>query len=143
MPSTTDFDQGGTFRSFSQIYLGPSAGFARVPAALLPITAAGTYQLVIGTVTVTVNVSGAVTIKLPSAINPPSAMATTVGALFADQPITIMDIGGFAGANPITIQPFSASEKIMGQTQIQITIPYGAYTLSPNSAVAGWNAIAP
>jgi hypothetical protein len=143
MPSTTDFDQGGTFRSFSQIWLGPSAGFIRVPAALLPITAAGTYQLVIGTVTVTVNVSGAVTIKLPSAINPPSAMATTVGALFADQPITIVDVGGFAGASPITIMPFSVAEKIMGLASITISINYGAYTLAPNSAVGGWNAIAP
>jgi hypothetical protein len=143
MPSTTDFDQGGTTRTFSQIWLGPSAGFARVPAAVLPITAAGTYQLQPGTVTVTVNVSGSVTVKLPSAINPASAMAGVVGALFADQPITIVDVGGFAGANPITIQPFSASEKIMGLAQITISDNYGAYTLAPNSAVAGWNALAP
>jgi hypothetical protein len=143
MPSQTDFDQGGTNRSFSKLYLGSSAGFAVVPAAVLPITTVGTYQLQVGTVTVTVNVSGSVTIKLPSAINPPSAGAGVQGALFADQPITIVDIGGFAGANPITIMPASVAEKIMGQTQIQITDNYGAFTLSPNSAAAGWNALAP
>jgi len=143
MPSQTDFDASGTARTFSKLYMGPSVGFVRVPSSPFVITAAGTYQLQIGTVTVTVNVSGSVTIKLPSAINPPSIDAGVQGALFADQPITIVDVGGFAGANPITIMPASVAEKIMGQTQITITDNYGSFTLTPNSAAAGWNALAP
>jgi hypothetical protein len=143
MPSQTDFDQGGTFRSFSQIWLGSSAGVALVPSSILPIVAAGTFTLLRGITTVTVNVNGSVTVILPTAILPPSADAGVQGALFASQPITVVDVGGFAGANPITIKPFSVAEKIMGLASITIADNYGAYTLAPNSAVGGWNAIAP
>jgi hypothetical protein len=142
MPSQTDFDQGGTNRVFSTLWLGPSAGAALVPASVLPITTAGTFTLLRGITSVTVNVSGSVTVILPTAILPPSAGAGVQGALFASQAITVVDVGGFAGANPIVIKPASVAEKIMGLTQISITDNYGSFTLSPNGAGL-WNAIAP
>jgi hypothetical protein len=142
MVSQTDFDQGGSFRPFTTLFLGSGVGSVLVPGALFPITAAGTYVLQAGTTTVTVNVAGAVTIKLPSAIFPPSAGAGAQPALCANQPVTIVDIGGFAGANPITIQPFG-SEKIMGLTSLTLATPYDAVTLQPIPSAASWNMIAP
>jgi hypothetical protein len=139
MPSQTDFDQGGTNRVFSTLWLGPSAGAALVPASVLPIVAAGTFTLLRGINLVQVNVNGSVTVILPTAIFPPSAGVGAQPALFASQAITVVDVGGFAGANPIVIKPASVAEKIMGLTQVSITDNYGAFTLEPNSAVGGWN----
>jgi hypothetical protein len=140
MPSQTDFDQSGTVRTKSPLFLGPSVGWVSVPSALLAIVAAGTYVLQPGTTTVLVNVSGSVTITLPKAANPPSAGAQ--GALFANQPITIVDVGGFAGTNPITIVPASGAEKIMGLSSLVLTTAFDAVTLQPIPSAAAWNMIA-
>jgi hypothetical protein len=140
MTSQTDFDQGGTFRTFTTLFLGSGVGRVSVPSALFPITAAGTFALQPGTTLVTVNVAGAVTIVLPSARQPASALAGVQGALFAAEPITIVDIGGNAGANPITIQPFGA-EKIMGLASISLGVNYIGITLTPVPSTAAWNMI--
>lgn len=143
MPSQLDLDQGGTNRNWINTYLGPSVGWVRAPLQnVLNITVAGTYQLDPSTSLVTVNVAGAVTIVLPSAIDPTVAAGAQPG-LFVNNPITIVDIGNNAQAHPITIQPASGAETIMGLTQIQITVNYGGYTLAPNSALATWNSISP
>ncbi len=126
------------------VYMGPSAGWARVAQNLQAISAPGTYVLDPSVTRVTVNAAGAVTITLPTAVNPTYAgAATTQAALFAKGPITIVDVGGHAGANPITIQRNNVNESIMGLSQVQITVNFGGYTLMPNSAGATWNAVAP
>ncbi len=148
MPSQLDLDQGGTNRQWVNAYLGPSVGWVRRPVQnVLSITAAGTYTLNLSTTLVTVNVAGAVIIILPSAKGTSSLGGTggaTDGAVpgVANKvPITIVDTGGNAQANPITIQR-TDSDTIMGLTSIQITVNYGGYTLEPN--VAGiWNSISP
>jgi hypothetical protein len=143
MPSQTDLDQGGTFRGWVRQFMGPSIGWISVPATnILAITAAGTFQLDLSTNLVTVNVVGAVTIKLPTATNPASGAGAQPG-FFAENPVTIVDIGGHAQANPITIQPFSGSETIMGLNSISLSVNFGGYTLAPEPAIPGWNSISP
>ncbi len=143
MTSQTDLDQGGTSRNWVKSYLGPSVGWVWTPEQnVLPITAAGTYSLDPSVSLVTVNVAGAVTITLPSAVTP-SAGAQAQPGLFVKNPITIVDVGNNAQAHPVTIQPASGSETIMGLSSIQITVNYGGYTLAPNSALATWNSISP
>lgn len=144
MPSQTDLDQGGTNRAWIPQWQGPSIGWIWVPQNnLLPITLAGTYILDLSTSLVTVNVAGAVTITMPRATNPNYAGAgMTQPGLFADNPITIVDIGGNAFSNPITINAASG-ENIMGLSSIQITINYGGYTLAPSTVQQGWISISP
>jgi len=143
MGSQTDLDQGGTARQWVRTYLGPSIGWADLPSTNpFPITAAGTYVLSPDTSLVTVNVAGAVTITLPPATNP-LVPAGVQPQRFVPVPITIVDIGGHAQANPITIQRNNASENIMGLASIQITVNYGGYTLNPSSAQQGWTSISP
>lgn len=143
MSSQTDLDQGGTNRQWVRSYMGPSVGWQEVPLQnILLITAPGTYTLDPSTSLVQVNVAGAVTIILPSAVTPPAG-AQALPRLFAQTPITIVDIGNHAQANPITIQRNNANESIMGLASIQITVNYGGYTLQPNSAQKTWNSISP
>lgn len=147
MPSQTDIDQGGTVREWANVYLGPSAGWVRYPLrnflaspnSPTNLNAAGTYTLDISTTLVQVVVSvGAVTIILPSALASSLSSPITQPGLAVRAPVTIIDIGGFAQANPITIKPASIAETIMGLTQIQITTNYGGFILQPNSRTPGW-----
>lgn len=139
MASQTDLDQGGTSRQWVRTWMGPTVGWVMLPGRnpVTTITAAGTYILTPDITLVEVNVAGAVIIMLPTAIHP-SVPAVTQPALFADKPITIVDIGGFATANPITIKPASGAENILNLTQIQITANYGGFTLNPSNAQKGW-----
>lgn len=144
MGSQLDLDQGGSYRQFVKRYLGPSVGWVWVPEEnTLAVTTGGTTVVLIGTTLVTVNWGGPVapTIQLPSAVNP----LVPAGALptpFANLPITIVDIGGFATLNPITILP-AAGETIMNLASISLSVNYGGYTLNPNSAQKTWNSISP
>lgn len=145
MTSQTDLDQGGTSRQFTRQYLGPSVGWVTIPApaaSVLPITAAGTYILDPSVTLVTVNVAGAVTIVLPSA-RTPSAGAQVQPGLFVQNPITIVDIGGNAVAHPITINPKSGAENIMGLATISLSSNYGGFTLKPLNDMSGWDTISP
>lgn len=143
MTSQVDLDQGGTFRQWAKVYMGPSVGWINAPVQnVFPITSAGTYFLDPSTSFVTVNTSGSVTIVLPSCVDP-TAGAQAQPGLFANNPIVIVDIGGNAQASPITIQRNNVNESVMGLASIQITVNYGGYTLAPNSATATWNSISP
>ncbi len=142
--SQTDLDQGGTSRQFVRQYLGPSVGWVTVPApaaSVLAITAAGAYTIQSSTTLVTVNVNGVVTITLPKA-HTPSAGAQAQPGLFVQQPIVIIDTGGFAFAHPIVISP-AAGETIMGLASITLNSNYGGYTLKPSDALTGWSVISP
>lgn len=138
MASQTDLDQGGTSRQWLRTYMGPSVGWQYVPGNnVLVITAAGTYNLDPSINVVLVNVAGAVTIVLPSAVVP-AAGAQAQPRLFAQNPITIVDNGGNASAHPITIQRNNSNENIMGLSSIQIQINYGGFVLNPSTALKGW-----
>jgi hypothetical protein len=142
MTSQIDFDQSGTVRQMTRQSLGPSVGWANVAGSIFPITAAGTFTIPFGTTLITVNVAGAVTVVLPPATLP-TIPAIGAPGRFTQPSITIVDIGGNAQANPITIQPASGAENIMGLASISLSVNFGGYTLTPISASHGWNAIAP
>jgi hypothetical protein len=138
-----DLDQGGTSRQWERTYLGPSIGWIDVPwQNLLPVTAAGTYTLDPSTNLVEVNVAAAVTIVLPTC-QLPAAGAMAQPRLFASNPITIVDIGGNAASNNITINPNNVAETVMGLTSIKIATNYGGFTLQPVSAQRTWTSISP
>lgn len=142
MPSQTDLDQGGTSRQWVRSYMGPSVGWQNVPLQnILLITAPGTYTIDPSTSLVEVNVNGAVTVVLPSAANPASAQAQP--GLFAKNPVTIVDVGGFGNAHPIVINPSSVGDTIMGLATISITTNYGGFTLQANPTTRIWSAISP
>jgi hypothetical protein len=87
-------------------------------------------------------VAGAVTIVLPSC-QFPAAGAQAQPRLFASNPITIVDIGGNAATNNITINPNNVSETVMGLASIKIATAYGGFTLLPVSSQRTWTSISP
>ncbi len=137
MGSQTDLDQGGTFRQYERIWLGPSVGWINVPQqAVLPITTSGAVSVSRGTNLVTVNFNGSVTLNLPSA----KASAQSPQAIpgqWVLVPVTVVDIGGFATANPITINPIGA-ELISGLATVQLATAYGSIILKPILETGGW-----
>lgn len=138
MASQQDLDQGGTDREWLRVYRGPSVGWITIPYRnVLIITAAGTYTLNPSTSLVQVSVAGAVTIVMPSAVDPAVGPGALPG-LFAKNPVTIVDIGGNAATTPITIDPASGAENILGLASVQITANYGGLTLVPSSKQKGW-----
>src|SRR5258707_10270649 len=105
MPSQLDLDQGGTFRQTQRVYMGPSIGWVNVPATvILPVISGGTTVVLLGTTLVLVNANTAVTIQLPSAKDAAVPAIGLQGPYFKN-PITIVDIDGFAQVHPITILP--------------------------------------
>jgi len=119
-------------------------GWVLVPApaaSILEITAAGSYDIDPSTTLVTVNVNDDVTINLPAA-HTPSAGAQAQPGLFVQNPITIVDTGGFAEAHPITIVP-AAGETIVSLAQLSLLVNYGGYTLKPTNELNGWSVISP
>ncbi len=117
MPSQLDLDQGGTFRQYQEVWLGPSLGWQTVPQeAVFPITAIGTYAISRGTNLITINANANVTINLP---------------------FSIVDIGGFASANTYTINP-SGAELISGLASIRLASNFGAFLLKPILETGGW-----
>lgn len=138
MGSQIDLDQGGTFRTWIRQYMGPTIGWVNLPGqSIFPINAAGVYTLTPDITFVPVNVAvGAVIIILPPSTLP-AVPATAQPQLYGNVPLTILDVGGNAASNPITIEP-SGSDTIMTETSIVIQTSYGGYTLSPNNGI--WNA---
>jgi hypothetical protein len=142
MTSQLDLDQGGTFRQWVKAYLGPSIGWVNVPLQnILIITSAGTFTIDPSVSLVEVNVAGSVTVILPSVRGSAGGPQAQPG-LYALNPVTVVDIGSHATANPITINP-AAGENIMGLSSIQIVADNGAFTLAPSQDQLGWNSISP
>jgi hypothetical protein len=138
MPSQLDLDQGGTSREWANVWMGPTLGWVWLPRRnVLSITAAGTYPLDPSTSLVEVNVAGAVTVILPTTIDP-GVPAVVLPGRYAKTPVSIVDTGLHAAATPITIQPASGSENILGLASIQITSNGGGFILYPNATLKGW-----
>jgi hypothetical protein len=140
-----DLDQssGAITRHWQRVYFGPSLGWLDIPGQnVQPITAAGTYTIDASINIVEVAVAGAVTIILPSCVFP-AAGPQALTRLFAANPITVVDVGGFAASNNIAIQPNNVGETVMGLASIKITTAYGGFTLQPVSALKTWTSISP
>lgn len=138
MSSQTDLDQGGTFRQYTQIWMGPSVGWLYYPStSLLRITAAGTVAISRGTNLIKINVNGNVTINLPSAKSSAAGDQTVPGNSVIN-PTVIIDEGGFASANTYNIVPFG-TELISGLASVQLASAFGTILLEPNISAGGWN----
>lgn len=138
MGSQTDLDQGGTFRQFTRVHLGPSVGAVDYPfQAVLNITAAGTYTIARGTTLIKLNVNGNVTINLPSSKATPQGPQAKPGQ-WVIAPVVIMDIGGFASTNTYTINP-NGAETISGLASVQLVSNRGVLVLEPIIDTGGWN----
>jgi hypothetical protein len=143
MSSQTDIDQGGTSRQWTKVFMGPSVGWVAYPVQnLLSVTIAGTYVLDPSTNIVEVNVAGAVTIVLPSCRNP-AVVAGAQAGLYVKNPIVVVDTGGNAASNNITITPNNVSETVMGLASIKIGANYGGFTLQPIPSQKTWTSISP
>lgn len=141
MSSQIDLDQGGSFRQYINIYLGPSVGWQKAPSDnVVPVTVGGTTTVLVGTTLVPISFNGNVTIQLPSAKASTTATAGALPGKSLGLPITIVDIGGHVDGSTVlyTILPFG-TELIMGLASIQIASPYGAFTLLPDLTLGGWN----
>lgn len=138
MTSQTDLDQGGTFRQWVKMYMGPSVGWLDVPVdAILNILAGGTFVIARGTSLILINVDANVTLNLPSAkatIRGPQA----IPGQWVINPVTIVDIGGFAGTRVYNIVPFPG-ELISGLASVQLAAPRGTVILIPILTTGGWN----
>jgi hypothetical protein len=139
-----DLDQPSTIRfQWGQLYAGPTVGWVAYPVQnLLSITAAGTYVLDPAVNVVEVNVAGSVTIQLPSCQNP-GVPAGAMPGLYTKNPITIVDVGGNAASNNITINPNNVSETVMGLASVKIQTAYGGFALLPVPAQRTWTSISP
>lgn len=131
--SDVDLDKGGTERQWIKTWFGPSLGWAMTQiASVFSVAAGGTSNVPKGTTLVMVNFNGAVTLQLPSTI--PTIVTP---ASFFKYPLTIVDVGGFAGAGTeITILPANG-ETIMGLPQVQILNPHGSFSFLPKNT-GGW-----
>jgi hypothetical protein len=138
MTSQLDLDQGGTFRQWVKMYMGPSVGWVSVPVdAVLDITAGGAYSILRGTSLILINVDDDVTINLPSSLAAVQGPQVLPGQ-WVINPITIIDIGGFAGTRTYSIVPFG-SELISGLASVDLASPRGTIILIPILTTGGWN----
>jgi hypothetical protein len=142
MGSQLDLDQGGTFRQWTKMWMGPSVGWVPVPVdAVLNITAGGTYSIARGTSLILLNVNASVTLNLPSSLASPAGPQALPGQ-WVINPITIVDIGGFAnpGVVDYDVVPFGA-ETISSLASVQLASAFGSLILNPILATGGWNLI--
>lgn len=138
MASQQDLDQGGTFRQWAKMFMGPSVGWVSVPVdAVLNITAGGTYSIARGTSLILLNVNALVTLNLPSSKASPAGPQALPGQ-WVINPVTIVDVGGFASSRTYNIVPFG-SELISGLVSVQLATDRGTVILIPILTTGGWN----
>ena len=140
MSSQTDLDQGGTFRQWTKMFMGPSVGWVPVPVdAVLNITAAGIYNIARGTSLIMINVDANVTLNLPSSKAAPQGPQAIPGQ-WVINPVTIVDVGGFADTRTYSIVP-NGSETISGLASVQLAAERGSLILNPLLSTGGWQLI--
>lgn len=133
----TDLDGGGRYYQQARVYLGPTLGWVMVQVKPeRTISAAGTTTLAVGDSIVFVNVNGLVTVRLPKVADWVNEKVLTPGATF-EQAIWIKDMGGFAGAQNITVTP-NGSDLIDGLASFTIVQAYMLLRLYPLNNLTGW-----
>ncbi len=139
MGSQLDLDQGGTFRQYQRIWMGPSVGWQAMPVqAILNITAAGNYSILRWTNLIRQKAAaGTVNINLPSSKATAQGPQAIPGQ-WVYNPVIVIDQSGQAGAAcTVNLNPFG-SELISGLAQVQLATPYGTIILEPILETGGW-----
>lgn len=140
MASQLDLDQGGTFRQWTRQYMGPSVGWVWVPVdAVLEVTAGGTYSIARGTSLILLSADADITLDLPSSKASPAGPQAIPGQWVVN-PVTVVDIGGFASSRVYTINP-AAGETISSLASVRLRADYGTVILNPLLRTGGWNLI--
>ncbi len=118
--------QGGVSKQVAaSAVIGQGGGGGGTPATPNIVTTGGTFNLTAANLgDILVDVNAAVTVQLPA--------ASTRSGFSA----SVVDIGGFADVQNITILPHGA-ETIIGQASLTISVAYGGYTLWP-IPTGGW-----
>jgi hypothetical protein len=99
----------------------------------------GTYSIARGTSLILINVNDDVTLDLPSSLASAAGPQALPGQ-WVINPVTIVDIGGFASTNTYDIVPFGA-ETISGLASVQLASDRGTIILNPILTTGGWNLI--
>lgn len=139
MANQLDLDQGGTFRQFQRVWMGPSVGWQTMPiVAILNLTTAGTYTIQRWTNLIKLKIaSGVVNINLPSAKASAQGPQAIPGQWIYN-PVIIAGLQGTeGGATTINVNPFG-SELISGLASVQLATPYGTILLEPQLDTGGW-----
>jgi hypothetical protein len=134
-----DFDQSGQASWHkARVYNGPSLGWTEVQVRpTRTISSAGVFPILPGDSILLVNVAGAVTILLPDVRSWVTAPAYQPATGF-ERAIFVKDLGGNAGAFPITVQPF-AGQAIDLLSSFQIIQARALLRLYPLQAdLSGW-----
>lgn len=140
MSSQLDLDQGGTFRQFQKVWMGPSVGWLTMPVqAVLPITVAGVYPIQRWTNLITLAANGNITLNLPSSKASPTGPQAIPGQWVLN-PVTVVDIGGFAAGVVYSIVP-NGAELISGLASVRLSAQYGSIILKPILETGGWTLI--
>lgn len=139
MPTSIDYDKSGLSRQSSRVSLGPSIGLVDIAGDIIDITSAMTITLPVGVALVRVNVAaGSVVLTLPSAkASPAGPLAQPSSSAISD--MTIVDVGGHAQSNPITIKT-QPGETVAGVGSISIATAYASLTLTPDIQSGVFNA---
>lgn len=140
MGSQVDLDQGGTFRQYQKVWMGPSVGWLNMPIqAILNITAAGTYTIQRWTNLIKIKAtSGVINLDLPSSKATPQGPQAIPGQ-WVYNPIIIVDIAGQCSiAVTCNVIP-NGSELISGLSSLELASPYGTLLLEPALDTGGWN----
>ena len=133
-----DLDQSGSSWHKVRTWLGPSLGW--VDTQVKPtrtISVAGSYQVFPGDGIIFVSVPGAVTLALPDVKLWVSEFAYQPATAF-ERALWIKDLGGFAGSNPITIQPLAGQSIDLLPSAITINVNRSLVRLYPLTALTGW-----
>lgn len=139
MGSQLDLDQGGTFRQYQRIWMGPSVGWQTMPVqAVLNIAAAGTYTILRWTNLIKIKATaGVVTINLP--LSQASAQGPqAIPGQWVYNPVIITDLGGQCGLAVTCNINRAGAELISGLTQVQLATPYATVLLEPILDTGGW-----
>lgn len=139
MSSQLDLDQGGTFRQYQRIWMGPSVGWQSMPVqAVLNVTTAGTISVLRWTNLIKIKLaSGVITLNLPSSKATAQGPQAIPGQ-WVYNPVIISDLSGQAGvATTVNIIPFG-SEQISGLSSLTLGTPYGTILLEPLLETGGW-----
>lgn len=137
MGSQLDLDQGGTFRQYQKVWLGPSIGWMDFPVtAILLVNAAGTFAIQRATNFIQLSVAaGVVNINLPSS---KAGVAQALPGQSVQTPTIITDILGTAGAAATINVNANGTELISGLASVQLASPFGTLLLNPNLSAGGW-----
>lgn len=141
MASQTDLDQGGTYRTWEKVYMGPSMGLVWIPSqSRFGISAPGSYTIDPSIVFVAINnpSGGVVTITLPSLAAPPF-QAVQPGVAGVTNPIVrVIDIFGNAATSTYTIQPAAGDILDNNLASVQINSNFGQFAFTASAGRRLW-----